>query len=176
MSPLVARQRNFRAICAGPARCEHRREKRGSGLAFWLLFGGAKSNSPTGETKPWQTNHIIRSTSSGRTGNKRFAGLRAGSPACAEDDGIREASVRGEFTWIGINLGAVNRCPTVYGFSNPNVRAVAPRCASTNLIAFAPAASRAAASSIHANTASNAPSACATRTAAPAATASSAAC
>ncbi len=42
MSPPRAVARH-RAICAGPARCEHRRKQRGSGLAFLVTFlGNAK--------------------------------------------------------------------------------------------------------------------------------------
>ncbi len=29
------------------------------GLAFWLLLGNAKSDSPSGEMKRWQTNHFL---------------------------------------------------------------------------------------------------------------------
>ena len=77
-----------RAICAAPARfCvlrEHRREKRGSGLAFLVTFWAMpKSNSPKGETQQWQTNQLIPaspSTGSGRTAFCASRGLRTGSP------------------------------------------------------------------------------------------------
>jgi hypothetical protein len=50
--PTSARLARHRAICAGPARCEHRREKRGQGRALLVTFGAtAKSDWPRAATE-----------------------------------------------------------------------------------------------------------------------------
>ena len=94
------------------------------GLAFWLLLGNAKSDSPLGEMKRWRANHeqksIHRHPLPGPLPSRERGlvcasrGLRAGSPTSSgitavtreNDSGVLRVNYRGWMTaWSGSNAG-----------------------------------------------------------------------